>query len=107
MRFDDVQEVELKNFKGGEGALLARMVVDGENRLMRGRLAPGSSIGMHTHQGSCEMIYVIAGVGTILTDNGEEILNSGDYHYCPEGKAHSLCNRGAEELVFFAAVPKQ
>jgi quercetin dioxygenase-like cupin family protein len=107
MRFDDVQEVELKNFKGGEGALLARMVVDGENRLMRGRLAPGSSIGMHTHQGSCEMIYVIGGVGTVIMDGKEERLEPGDYHYCPENHTHSLCNRGTEELVFFAVVPKQ
>ena len=107
MKFDDVQELELKCFKGGEGALLARMVVDGENRLMRGRLSPGSSIGMHTHTGSCEMIYVIKGIGTVIMDGKEETLAPGDYHYCPEGHTHSLCNRGTRELVFFAVIPRQ
>ncbi len=107
IRFDEVQETVLQNFKGGEGALRANMIVDDLNRFMRGRLEPGCSIGMHTHEDSSEILYVISGVGTAILDGVEETLLSGDAHYCPKGHTHTLINRGTEDLVFFAVVPQQ
>ena len=107
IRFDEIQETVLQNFKGGEGALRANMVVDERNRIMRGRLEPGCSIGMHTHEDSSEILYVISGVGTAIMDGVEETLLAGDAHYCPKGHTHTLINRGSEDLVFFAVVPQQ
>ena len=107
IHFDDVQESILQNFKGGEGALRANMIVDDLNRFMRGRLEPGCSIGMHTHEDSSEILYVISGVGTAILDGAEETLLAGDAHYCPKGHTHTLINLGTEDLVFFAVIPQQ
>ena len=93
-------------FKGGEGVTHARMFADGRNRIMRGRLEPGCSIGLHTHEGSSEIVYVLSGTGKALYGGGEERLAPGDCHYCPEGHAHSLVNDGTQTLEFFTVVPQ-
>ena len=53
----------LPNFKGGEKAFAANMFFDGTNRIFKGRLVPGATIGMHTHEDSCEVIFVLEGKG--------------------------------------------
>ena len=62
--------------------------------------------GLHTHEGSSEIVYVLSGTGKALYGGGEERLAPGDCHYCPEGHAHSLINDGTQTLKFFAVVPQ-
>ena len=107
INFSDIKATLMPNFKGGEGITAAQMVGDDKNKIMRITLEPGSSIGMHEHTDSCEVLYVIAGVGTAIMDGTEETLCAGDAHYCPKGHAHSLINRGTEDLIFFAVIPQQ
>ena len=101
------------NFKGGEKQFAANMFFDGTNRIFKGRLVPGATIGMHTHDDSCEVIFILEGRGTILErESGAELtsrpVREGDCLYCPKGYAHSLQNTSAEgDLVFYAVVPKQ
>jgi oxalate decarboxylase/phosphoglucose isomerase-like protein (cupin superfamily) len=67
IRPEDIETGRLENFKGGEKHLEARMFFDGTNRILtRARLIPGASIGMHTHEDSCEVIFILEGKGTIL-----------------------------------------
>ena len=106
LHFDAMEETPIPRFKDGEGVTHARMFVDEHNRIMRSRLEPGVSIGLHTHAGSSEVIYILSGTGKALYGGGEEPLGPGDCHYCPEGHAHSLVNDGTEDLVFFAVVPQ-
>ena len=40
---------EFPNFKGGEKSLYAKMFHDEKNRIIYGKLIPGASIGVHTH----------------------------------------------------------
>ena len=94
-------------FKGGEKELQAKMFFDGSNRIMRARLVPGASIGMHTHEDSCEMIYILSGHGSVIFDGERSRVNAGVCHYCPEGHTHSLINDSDTDLDFFAVVPKQ
>ena len=105
--FSKMELTVLKNFYGGEQEMRANMHVDERNRILRGSLAPGASIGMHTHETSSEIIYILSGTGKALYDDGEERLVPGMCHYCKKGHAHSLINDGAEELCFFAVVPQQ
>lgn len=105
--FDEMPLKHLTNFYGGEKELRANMFADGRNKILRGRLAPGASIGYHCHETSSEVIYILSGSGRMLTESGEERLTAGDCHYCELGNSHSLINDGAEELVFFAVVPQQ
>lgn len=104
--FDTMEETAIPRFRDGEKTTYAHMFVDGHNRIMRGRLEPGASIGLHTHAGSSEIIYILSGTGKALYDGEEEALAPGDCHYCPEGHAHSLINDGSEDLTFFAVVPQ-
>jgi len=94
-------------FKGGEGTFYNKTFTDGVNKMMHGKLEPGSSIGYHKHEGNCEMIFIVEGEGKVFYDDTEEAVKPGTVHYCPEGHSHSLINNGSEDLVFYAVVPKQ
>ena len=48
--FDTIAESAIENFKGGEGTFHVHMFQDMNNKIMKGRLVPGSSIGTHTHE---------------------------------------------------------
>ena len=116
----------LPNFKGGEKEFAANMFFDGTNRIFKGRLIPGATIGMHTHEDSCEVIFILEGHGTIVELAPESSaegsaegsaapaqetatpVGPGDCLYCPKGHTHSLRNTSSEgNLVFYAVVPMQ
>lgn len=105
--FAGMTEEEKPHFKGGEKSLMAKMYTDELTKIMRGRLAPGASIGMHTHDDSSEMIFILSGTASILCDGEAEEVTAGSCHYCPKGHTHTMRNRGSEDLVFFAVVPEQ
>ena len=105
--FPMMEETIFPNFKGGEKENAAKMFFDGKNRIMRGRLIPGASIGMHTHETSSEVIYILSGTASILCDGKPETLTAGQCHYCPKGSTHTMKNNGTDELTFFAVVPEQ
>lgn len=110
--FSRMDVTVLPNFKGGEKEFAANMFFDGTNRIFKGTLVPGASIGVHKHEGNCEMIFILSGKGTLLEQAPESEpvyneVNAGDCLYCPEGHAHSLMNTSEEDLVFYAVVPKQ
>ena len=107
IRFQDMEEVELKAFKGGMYALNAKMYTDAYNKILRGRLIPGASVGMHRHEDSAEIIFIAQGQAKSICDGQEELLFAGDCHYCPKGSEHCLINVGQEDVVFYAVVPQQ
>ena len=105
--FAKIEETITPHFKGGEKEMAIKAYVDEKNRIMRCRLIPGASVGMHTHEGSSEIIYILEGSAKVLCDGEELRIEAGQAHYCPEGHTHSLINDTEKELVFFAVVPKQ
>jgi mannose-6-phosphate isomerase-like protein (cupin superfamily) len=133
--FNKMDVTVLPNFKGGEKEFAANMFFDGTNRIFKGRLIPGATIGMHTHEDSCEVIFILEGHGTVVeiapeagdscdaaagescdaaADKSASALETatpvgpGDCLYCPKGHTHSLRNTSAEgDLVFYAVVPMQ
>ena len=123
IEFDKMDVTVLPNFKGGEKEFAANMFFDGTNRIFKGCLIPGATIGMHTHEDSCEVIFILEGHGTIVeiapeagADEGSTAtapetsspVGPGDCLYCPKGHTHSLRNTSAEgDLVFYAVVPMQ
>ena len=105
IEFDKIGTSVLENFKGGEKELSADMFFDGTNRIFKGRLIPGASIGLHTHDDSCEVIFILSGTGTLTeispAENGQDnsgstqdtdiqTVTAGDCLYCPKGHTHSL-----------------
>jgi hypothetical protein len=107
INFNEMTEQTIPNFLGGNGNYNVKMYVDGEgNKMMVGRLAPGSSLGLHKHVINAEAIYVLSGEGVMHTDEGDEYLKAGECTFCPKGHEHSFENQSEKDLVFFGAVIK-
>lgn len=102
--FEKIKEEIRPEFKGGKGAYIVRAFEEGTSKLMLGRLDPGSSIGLHTHENDAEAIYIISGEADIIYDDKTERALPGECHFCPKGHSHSLRNNGSGPLVYFAAV---
>ena len=62
--FEKIAEAHLEGFKGGQGKLDTRNYVDDKVKIMYSTLRPGASTGLHTHEGNCEIIYVVSGTAT-------------------------------------------
>lgn len=115
LKFDEIEVSHMPEFKGGKKELAANMFFDGTNRVFKGCLVPGATIGVHTHDDSCEVIFIISGSGTIYeavpaesgVQESSEAVQTGDCLYCPKGHTHSLMNTSDEDLVFYAVVAKQ
>lgn len=105
--FSKMEEQVIPQFLGGEGTFRTRMRVDELGKIMRAALEPGASIGLHTHETSSEMIYILEGKGKVLYDGEYISLAAGSCHYCPKGHSHSLINDSDALLTFFAVVPVQ
>lgn len=105
--YSEIDAQIFPNFKGGEKNLTAKMFSDENNRFLHGSLEVGGTIGLHCHDTSSEIIYILSGVGKVLIDDSVEDLKAGDAHYCPKGHTHSLQNNSqTEPLVFFAVIPE-
>ena len=105
--FSAMETQRLEHFKGGEGFVDAEMLFDGSVRILRGRIAPGNSIGWHIHEDSSETIYLLEGRAVVIEEDGEYPLAAGQCSYCPKGHGHSLVNRSDADIVFLGVVPQQ
>ena len=105
--FAAMEEQVIPHMRGGEKEAAMRIYTDAMGKIMKGRLIPGASIGLHTHETNSEIIYVLEGTVKVLCDGAYEPLAAGSCHYCPKGHAHSLINDSAADLIFFAVVPEQ
>jgi uncharacterized cupin superfamily protein len=65
--------------------------------------AGGWSTNRHWHSRNDELVVVISGELTVVTDDGEEVLGPGDTIGFKAGveNAHHLQNRGSEPAVYF------
>ena len=115
IKLDEIALSHMAEFKGGKKEFAANMFFDGTNRIFKGYLVPGASIGVHTHEDSCEVIFILSGNGCLYEKGPEDAeatckdVQAGDCLYCPKGHTHSLMNHEAavEDLVFYAVVPQQ
>ncbi|MDD6237522.1 MAG: cupin domain-containing protein [Clostridiales bacterium] len=105
--FKKIKSETIKQMRGGEKEVTANMFVDNNNRIMYGKLEPGASIGMHTHETGSEILYILQGNGKMIYDDTVETLEPGTCHYCPKGHSHSLINDSDADLIFFAVIPQQ
>ena len=111
IRRPEEQPVEMKCIRNGNGETEMKKLLAGADELYgKGRmfnlmtLAPGRSIGTHTHEGDNEIFYFLSGTGT-YDDNGTEVkVSTGDVAVCNDGEQHGLVNSGTEPLVFIALI---
>lgn len=99
---------EKPHFNGGEKEFSVQMFNDGACKIMHGVLVPGASIGLHTHTTNSEILFLVAGKGTLLDDGERKTLLPGQCAYCPKGHSHSLINESEDtDVEFYACVPEQ
>ena len=106
INFDEIEEITIPHLNHGTGEVSAKMSVQKNGKMMVSRISPGSSIGMHNHETSDDINYVVSGTGKAICDGKVEVLAAGVCHYCPKGSSHSIVNTGTEDLVLFTAVPE-
>lgn len=65
--FDRMPSLVQPRFKGGQGEAETRIFQDDMGKILRLTLQSGSSIGLHTHEDSCEIMYFLSGTGCAWT----------------------------------------
>ena len=102
--------ISVPHMKGGEGEMIQEHLVSAEvlgsaGRLFaRATLAPGCSVGSHTHEGDMEICYFLSGHGIVVEDGRETAVSAGDLNLVRSGENHEIRNPGPEDLVYQAAV---
>ena len=98
------------NMRGGAGTVRLEHWFKPEDFKAKIRLctrmtiAPGASIGNHSHETDDEIYIVISGCGRIL-ENGEwQDIGPGDAILTGNGASHSVENTGDEPLVIAAVI---
>ena len=106
----DIPISKKENWCGGKGELYWHHFLSTEDAEGAGRLfalsilPPGSSIGVHTHNGDMEVYYILRGKA-LCTDNGKEVcLDAGDVIITPNGESHSIENIGEEDLYYISLI---
>lgn len=105
--FHSLSEITCPGMNNGQGTMSAKMVRDEAGKIILCRIHPGGSIGLHRHETSDDINYVLSGTGKALCDGVEEILSPGCCHVCKKGSEHSICNTEGEDLVLFTIVPEK
>ncbi len=108
----DFKEMELKilpNFKGGEKEYRAKMIDIDKQKIMKGLLIPGASIGFHKHDNSSEVMFITKGCAKYITEDKDgikkvELLKAGECHICKCGESHTLINDTDEDIEFYAVI---
>lgn len=104
INFNEMPARTVPGMNGGTGEMTAKMHMDEGGKIISCVIHKGGSIGLHTHNTSDDINYVIAGTGKAVCDGAEEELAAGVCHICPKGSAHSIINTGDEDLVLITVV---
>ncbi|MEA4892106.1 MAG: cupin domain-containing protein [Peptococcaceae bacterium] len=95
---------------GGQGTIAVRYLAEeGDhgnekyNMLSRVTIPPGVSVGLHSHPGKTESLYILAG-NCRYTDQGEHVLQAGDTAIVRGQDSHRLVSLGPEPLEYIAVI---
>ena len=88
----------------GTGMITAKMYMDAQGKIISCAIHKGGSIGVHKHETSDDINYVLSGYGKATCDGKEEILSPRTCHICKKGSEHSIENTGNEDLVLLTFV---
>lgn len=96
---------------GGMGRFVVENILNpeemhGKGRLFaRGTLAPGHSVGYHTHEKDMEICFFLSGTGVVTDENGTKTqIGAGDCNIVDVGQGHEIVNTGTEDLVYIALI---
>jgi oxalate decarboxylase/phosphoglucose isomerase-like protein (cupin superfamily) len=76
---------------------------DGQMSMLHVILLPGKGHDRHNHPESDEILYIVAGEGDQMVDDGEPFpVRPGQMLFIPKGAFHSTINTGYEPMVIIA-----
>lgn len=88
----------------GTGEMTAKMFMDNDGKIIPCKIHKGGSIGVHKHETSDDINYVLSGTGIAVCNGEEELLTAGCCHICKKGSEHSIVNTGDDDLVLLTVV---
>ena len=94
----------IPGMNNGTGTMTAKMYMDEQVKIIPCTIHAGGSIGLHKHETSDDINYILSGNGKAICDGQEEILSAGACHICKKGSEHSIVNTGDEDLVLLTIV---
>ena len=68
--FKNMQEKPVEGFRGGIGITNLKKFENELGKIILGRLEPGATIGLHTHETNSEAIYIVSGTADFIYDPG-------------------------------------
>lgn len=102
--FNEIKEAMIPGRNGGTGMMSAKMFMDEQGKIIVAKIHSGGSIGLHKHETSDDINYIVSGEGKAVCDGQEEILAAGVCHICKKGSEHSITNTGSDDLVLLTVV---
>lgn len=102
--FNKTKELIVFGMNNGSGDMSAKMYIGNEGEIIPCAIHVGGSIGLHKHNTSDDINYIISGSGKAICDGKEEILTKDTCHICKKGSEHSIINTGDEDLVMLTIV---
>lgn len=104
INFDDIKEITVPGMNNGTGEMTAKLFSDDCGKIILCKIHKGGSIGLHKHDTSDDINYILSGTGKAICDGKEETLTAGYCHICRKGSEHSIVNSGEEDLVMLTVV---
>lgn len=102
--FNEIKEIIVPGMNNGTGTMAAKMYLEEQGKIIPCSIHKGGSIGLHKHETSDDINYVLSGNGIAICDGQEEILSEGTCHICKKGSTHSIMNTGNDHLVLLTVV---
>lgn len=102
--FNTIKEITIPGMNSGTGQMTAKMFMDSGGKIIPCKIHKGGSIGIHKHETSDDINYVLAGTGKAVCNGEEESLTAGCCHICKKGSEHSIVNTGDDDLVLLTVV---
>ncbi len=102
--FNKIEEITIPGMNSGTGTMTAKTSMDKQGKIIPCSIHVGGSIGMHKHETSDDINYVLSGSGKAICDGQEELLSVGTCHICKKSSEHSIVNIGNVDLVLLTVV---
>ncbi len=102
--FNQKEAVTIPGMHHGTGTMTAKMYMGKQGKIIPCTIHAGGSIGVHKHETSDDINYVLSGEGKAVCDGQEEFLSAGTCHICQKGSEHCIMNTGDTDLVLLTVV---
>ena len=99
----EMKPTPIPHCMGGEGTVMMERLLDAPAEML-GTLAPGVTIGRHTHEHEMESMVIVSGRAVHIINGEEQILEKGDIIAAMPGDTHQIACLGDEPLVLIAQV---